>query len=89
MAVSLVGIYSGESVWLVRKVRRVLRLPGVGSKTKNWVDCNTEESKPGGNESESATIGKEYDSDGKESESAADSKGRELVTFDSPSDEEH
>jgi len=40
MAVSLVGIYSEGSVWLVREVRRVLRLLGVGSKTKNWVDCN-------------------------------------------------
>jgi len=40
MAVLLVGIYSEGSVWLVREVRRVLRLLGVGSKTKNWVDCN-------------------------------------------------
>jgi len=41
MEVLLVGIYSEGSVWLVREVRRVLRLLGVGSKTKNWVDCNT------------------------------------------------
>jgi len=40
MVVLLVGIYSEGSVWLVREVRRVLRLLGVGSKTKNWVDCN-------------------------------------------------
>jgi len=40
MAVLLVGIYSEGSVWLVREMRRVLRLLGVGSKTKNWVDCN-------------------------------------------------
>ena len=40
MAVLLVGIYSEGSVWLVREVRRVLRLLGVGSKMKNWVDCN-------------------------------------------------
>jgi len=38
MAVLLVGIYSEGSVWLVRKVRRVLRLLGVGSKTKTgWI----------------------------------------------------
>jgi len=41
MAVLLVGIYSEGSVWLVWEVRRVLRLLGVGSKTKNWVDYNT------------------------------------------------
>ena len=41
IAVLLVGIYSEGSVWLVREVRQVLRLLGVGSKTKNWVDCNT------------------------------------------------
>jgi len=35
MAVLLVGIYSEGSVWLVREVRWVLRLLGVGSKTKN------------------------------------------------------
>ena len=40
MAVLLVGIYSEGSVWLVREVRLVLRLFGVGSKMKNWVDCN-------------------------------------------------
>jgi len=40
MVVLLVGIYSEGSVWLVQEVRRVLRLLGVGSKTKNWVDCN-------------------------------------------------
>ena len=40
MVVLLVGIYSEGSVWLVWEVRRVLRLLGVGSKTKNWVDCN-------------------------------------------------
>ena len=40
MCVLLVGIYSEGSVWLVREVRQVLRLLGVGSKTKNWVDCN-------------------------------------------------
>jgi len=38
MAVLLVGICSEGSVWLVREVWWVL---GVGSKTKNWVDCNT------------------------------------------------
>jgi len=38
MAVLLVGICSEGSVWLVREVRWV---PGVGSKMKNWVDCNT------------------------------------------------
>ena len=41
MVVLLVGIYSEGSVWLVREVRQVLRLLGVGSKTKNWVDCNS------------------------------------------------
>ena len=40
MAVLLVGIYSEGSVWLVREVRWVLRLLGVGSKTKNWADYN-------------------------------------------------
>ena len=39
--VLLIGVCSEGSVWLVREVRRVLRLLGVGSKTKNWVDCNT------------------------------------------------
>jgi len=34
MVVLLVGIYSEGSVWLVREVRQVLRLLGVGSKTK-------------------------------------------------------
>ena len=38
MAVLLVGVCSEGSVWLVWEVRRVL---GVGSKTKNWVDCNS------------------------------------------------
>jgi len=41
MAVLLVGIYSEGSVWLVREVRWVLRLLGVGSKTKNWADYNS------------------------------------------------
>jgi len=41
MVVLLVGIYSEGSVWLVREVRRVLRVLGGGSKTKNWVDCNS------------------------------------------------
>ena len=41
MVVLLVGIYSEGFVWLVREVRRVLRFLGVGSKMKNWVDCNT------------------------------------------------
>jgi len=40
MVVLLVGICSEGSVWLVREVQRVLGLLGVGSKTKNWVDCN-------------------------------------------------
>jgi len=40
MVVLLVGIYSEGSVWLVREVRRVLRVLGVGSKTKFWMDCN-------------------------------------------------
>jgi len=40
MVVLLVGMYSEGSVWLVREVRRVLRVLGVGVKTKNWVDCN-------------------------------------------------
>jgi len=40
MAVLLVGIYSEGSVWLVREVRQVLRLLGVGNKMKHWVDCN-------------------------------------------------
>jgi len=38
MVVLLVEIYSEGSVWWVRKVRRVLGLPVVGS--KNWMDCN-------------------------------------------------
>jgi len=42
MVVLLVGIYSGGSAWLVREVRQVLRVLGVGSKTKNWVDCNND-----------------------------------------------
>jgi len=41
MVVPLVGIYSEGSVWLVREVRRVLRVLGVGSKMKFWMDCNT------------------------------------------------
>ena len=36
--VLLVGVRSEGFVWLVREVRQVL---GVGSKMKNWVDCNT------------------------------------------------
>jgi len=40
MVVLLVGIYSEGSVWLVREVRQVLRVLGVGSKTKFWMDCN-------------------------------------------------
>jgi len=39
MVVLLVGICSEGSVWLVREVRWV---PGVGNKTKNWVDCNNQ-----------------------------------------------
>jgi len=41
MVVLLVGIYSEGSVWLVREVRWILRVLGVGVKTKNWVDCNS------------------------------------------------
>jgi len=44
MVVLLVGIYSEGSVWLVQEVQWVLRLLGVGSKTKNWVDCNIAQS---------------------------------------------
>jgi len=40
MLLLLFGVRSEGSVWLVQEVRRVLRLLGVGSKTKNWVDCN-------------------------------------------------
>jgi hypothetical protein len=41
MVVLLVGIYSEGSVWLVQEVQRVLRVLGVGSKMKFWMDCNT------------------------------------------------
>ena len=43
MVVLLVGIHSEGSVWLVREVQRVLRVLGVGGKTKNWVDYNKEQ----------------------------------------------
>jgi len=59
MAVLLVGIYSEGSVWLVREVWRVLRLLGVGSKTKNWVDCNSGSGDSSGGEDGIGKSGKE------------------------------